>query len=309
MSRRRRNKIDGVNGILLLDKPGGITSTQALNRAKRALGASRGGHTGSLDPLATGVLPLTFGEATKLSAYLLNAEKRYIVEARLGVATDTGDADGVVRAEMPVPALDEAGVEKILAGFRGPIEQIPPMYSALKHKGERLYEIARRGETVEREPRPVTIHELQLVSLGAERMTLAMRCSKGTYVRTLVEDIGEALGSCAHVTALRRTAVAGYTEESDRLVPLAELEAAAVPRDLLLAPESALRERPALNLTRELAFFLRRGRPVLVPQAPTEGFVRLYDEAGRFFGVGEMIEDGRIAPRRLLRVPPAAAEA
>ncbi len=309
MSRRRRGAVDAVNGILLLDKPGGITSTQALNRAKRVLGAMRGGHTGSLDPLATGILPLTFGEATKLSAYLLNAEKSYVVEARLGVATDTGDADGAVLREAPVPALDAADVEKVLAGFRGTIEQIPPMYSALKHKGERLYEIARRGETVVREPRPVTLYELRLVGLEAERMTIAMRCSKGTYVRTLVEDIGTALGSCAHVTALRRTAVAGFTEAGDRLVPLAELETADAPRELLLAPESVLRERPALNLTRELAFFLRRGRPVLVPQAPTEGFVRLYDEAGRFFGVGEMIEDGRIAPRRLLRAPPAAAKA
>jgi tRNA pseudouridine55 synthase len=301
MSRRRRNPANQVTGILLLDKPAGITSTQALNRAKRALGAARGGHTGSLDPLATGILPLTFGEATRLAAYLLNAEKSYVVEARLGVATDTGDADGAVRAETPVPALDETTVGKALARFRGAIEQVPPMYSALKHKGERLYEIARRGETVEREARPVTVFDLRLTALEADRMGIALRCSKGTYVRTLVEDIAESLGTYAHVIALRRIAVAGYNEASDRLVPLAELEAAVAPRDLLLPADSALRERPALTLTRELAYFLRHGRPVLVPQAPTEGFIRLYDEVGRFFGVGEMIEDGRIAPRRLLR--------
>ncbi|MGH8273149.1 MAG: tRNA pseudouridine(55) synthase TruB [Gammaproteobacteria bacterium] len=306
MSRRRHPS--NVNGILLLDKPAGISSTQALNRAKRALGAGRGGHTGSLDPLATGMLPLTFGEATKLSAYLLNAEKRYVVEARLGVATETGDADGAVRAEAPVPPLDETAVERALVGFRGAIEQIPPMYSALKHKGERLYDIARRGETIAREPRAITIFELHLTALAADSMTLELRCSKGTYVRTLVEDIAEALGTYAHVIALRRTAVAGYSEPEDRLVPLAELEESAAPRDLLLPPDSALRERPVLNLTRDLAYFLRHGRPVIVPQAPTEGFIRLYDEGGRFFGVGEMIEDGRIAPRRLLRIPADAVK-
>ncbi len=297
MSRRRANT---VNGILLLDKPTGIASTQALNRAKRALGASRGGHTGSLDPLATGILPLTFGEATKLSAFLLNAEKRYVVEARLGVATDTGDADGVVRDEAPVPALSEAAVEAALTRFRGETEQTPPMYSALKHKGERLYDLARKGVSVERAPRPVTIHELRLVALHDDRMELELRCSKGTYVRTLVEDIAEALGTLAHVIALRRTAVAGYTEEADRLVTLAELEAAPEPAQLLLAPDTALRDCPALSLTRDLAYFLRHGRPVMVPRAPAEGWIRLYDEAERFLGVGEMIEDGRIAPRRLL---------
>lgn len=298
MSRRRAST---VHGILLLDKPAGITSTQALNRAKRALGASRGGHTGSLDPLATGILPLTFGEATKLSAFLLNAEKRYTVAARLGVATETGDADGTVRAEAPVPRLDEAAVEAVLARFRGEIEQTPPMYSALKHKGERLYDLARRGEEVERAPRTVTIHELRLTGLHDDRLEVELRCSKGTYVRTLVEDIAGALGTLAHVVALRRTAVAGYTEQSDRLVPLAELEAASDPKRLLLPPDSALRDSPALTLNRDLAYFLRHGQPVMVPRAPAEGWIRLYDEAERFLGVGEMIEDGRIAPRRLMR--------
>ncbi|MGH8224940.1 MAG: tRNA pseudouridine(55) synthase TruB [Gammaproteobacteria bacterium] len=298
MSRRRR--ANTVNGILLLDKPAGITSTQALNRAKRALGATRGGHTGSLDPLATGILPLTFGEATKLSAFLLNAEKRYVVAARLGVATETGDADGAVSGEAPVPALSEANVEAALARFRGEIEQTPPMYSALKHKGERLYDLARKGVSVERAPRPVTIYELRLIALHEDRMELELRCSKGTYVRTLVEDIAKALGTLAHVIALRRTAVAGYTEETDRLVPLAELEDAPEPARMLLAPDTALRDRPALNLTRDLAYFLRHGRPVMVPRAPAEGWIRLYDEAECFLGVGEMIEDGRIAPRRLL---------
>ncbi|MDN5865061.1 MAG: tRNA pseudouridine(55) synthase TruB [Gammaproteobacteria bacterium] len=297
MSRRRS---DRVQGILLLDKPEGLTSTQALNRAKHALGARRGGHTGSLDPLATGILPLTFGEATKLSAYLLNAGKSYRAEARLGVATETGDADGAVRTEAPVPRLKKAAVDQVLDRFRGEIEQVPPMYSALKHKGERLYEIARRGEVVERRPRPVTIEELRLTALKPDGMTLELRCSKGTYVRTLVEDIAEALGTCGHVVALRRTAVAGFDEGRDPWVTLAELETAEAPRALLMPPDSALRERPALHLGGDLTHFLRHGQPVIVPQAPTEGFIRLYDEEGRFFGVGEMIDDGRIAPRRLL---------
>lgn len=299
MARRRSG---GVQGILLLDKPPGLTSTQALNRAKRALGARRGGHTGSLDPLATGILPLTFGEATKLSAYLLNAGKSYRVEARLGVGTETGDADGAVRAEAPVPALESAGVEEVLAEFRGEIEQIPPMYSALKYKGERLYEIARRGEVVERRPRAVSIERLELTGLHCDRMTLEMCCSKGTYVRTLVEDIAVRLGTCGHVSALRRTAVAGYVEGEDPWVTLAELESDETPRARLLPLDSALRGRPAVNLSRELTHFMRHGQPVIVPRAPTRGFIRLYDEGGRFFGVGEMIDDGRVAPRRLLHV-------
>jgi tRNA pseudouridine55 synthase len=297
MARRRRGR--AVDGILLLDKPAGITSTDALNRAKRVFDARRAGHTGSLDPLASGLLPITFGEATKLSAFLLNAGKRYRVEASLGVATETGDADGAVRAEAPVPGLSDAVVESVLAGFRGEIEQIPPMYSALKYKGERLYSLARRGVTVEREPRTVTIHELRLVGREAERLFLEVRCSKGTYVRTLIEDIGVALGTLAHVSALRRTGVAGF-DESDHLVPLETLESDAEPGRFLLPVDAALRDWPAVALNRELAYFVRHGQPVLVPRAPGSGWLRLYDESNRFVGVGEMLDDGRIAPRRLM---------
>lgn len=297
MARSRRGK--AVDGILLLDKPAGITSTQALNRAKRALDARRAGHTGSLDPLAGGLLPITFGEATKFSAFLLNAEKRYRVEATLGIATETGDADGAVRARAPVPALDNAAIESALARFRGEIEQIPPMYSALKHQGERLYSLARKGVTVEREPRPVVIHELQLAGRDGDRLFLEVRCSKGTYIRTLVEDIGVALGTLAHVSGLRRTGVAGF-DENDGLVPLEALENDPEPSRFLLPVDSILRDWPAVVLNRELVYFVRHGQPVLVPRAPGAGWLRLYDEARRFVGVGEMLDDGRIAPRRLV---------
>lgn len=297
MARGRRGR--AVDGVLLLDKPAGITSTQALNRVKRALDARRAGHTGSLDPLASGLLPITCGEATKLSAFLLNAEKRYRVEARLGIATETGDADGDVRARAPVPALDADAIETVLDRFRGEIEQVPPMYSALKHQGERLYSLARKGVTVSREPRTVVIHELRLAGLEADRLFLEVRCSKGTYVRTLIEDIGVALGTLAHVSGLRRTGVAGF-DESDGLVSLEALEASPEPLRFLLPVDSILRDWPAVALNRELVYFVRHGQPVLVPRTPRGGWLRLYDQTQGFVGVGEVLDDGRIAPRRLI---------
>lgn len=296
MSRRRGRRIDG---ILLLDKPVGMTSTHALNRAKHVFDARRGGHTGSLDPLASGLLPLCFGEATKISAFLLDAEKRYVVEARLGTATDTADADGEVIETAAVPALDADRVEAVLEGFRGPIKQIPPMYSALKHQGERLYTLARKGITVEREPRPVTIHKLLLRDLGETNLGLEVHCSKGTYVRTLVEEIARALGTVGHVSALRRTGVAGFGTD-DAWVTLEALEADENPLQRLLAPDTALMQWPAMTLNRDLAHFFRHGQPVRIPRAPAAGFLRLYGEGVGFLGVGEVLDDGRVAPRRLM---------
>lgn len=298
MSRRRGRRVDG---IVLLDKPVGITSTQALNRAKQVFDARRGGHTGSLDPLASGLLPLCFGEATKISAFLLDAEKRYVVEARLGTATDTADADGEVIEAAVVPALSAERVEAVLADFRGPIEQIPPMYSALKHQGERLYTLARKGITVERDPRPVTIHKLILRDLNETSLGLEVHCSKGTYVRTLVEDIARALGTVGHVSALRRTGVAGFGAD-DAWVTLEALERDETPRQWLLGPDTALREWPAMMLGRDLAHFFRHGQPVQIPRAPVAGFLRLYGDGERFLGVGEVQDDGRVAPRRLISV-------
>jgi tRNA pseudouridine55 synthase len=301
---RRRSKGRNVEGILLLDKPVGLTSNQALQTVKGLYRARKAGHTGSLDPLADGLLPLCFGSATKISAFLLDADKHYKVRARLGVKTTTADAEGEVIEERPVPSLDDAALEKVLDRFRGEIQQLPPMYSALKHQGERLYNLARKGIEVEREPRTVVIHELRLLSLELPDMELDVHCSKGTYVRTLAEDIGEALGCGAHVTALRRTGVGPYDDGS--AVTLTELEERAehglhTLDELLLPVESALANWPEVHLIADAAYYLGKGQPVLVPKAPTEGWVRLYADGGRFIGVGEILDDGRVAPRRLLQ--------
>ncbi|MCG8429510.1 MAG: tRNA pseudouridine(55) synthase TruB [Chromatiales bacterium] len=300
---RRRQRGRDVQGVLLLDKPLGKTSNDALQRAKRIFYAKKAGHTGSLDPLATGLLPLCFGNATKVSAFLLDADKRYWTKVKLGETTTTADAEGEVVSTRPVDGIDEAKVEAVLEQFRGDIEQIPPMYSALKHQGKRLYELARDGVEVEREPRPVTIHELKILKFDLPEIELDVRCSKGTYVRTLAEDIGEALGCGAHVSALRRTGVGPYA--SGELVTMDQLEEMAdadyADMDKLLLPvDSALQDWPAVNLNADLTYYLRQGQPVIVPNAPTQGRVRLYDHQEQFIGIGEILDDGRVAPSRLM---------
>ena len=199
-----------LHGVLLLDKPLGLTSNDALQKAKRIFVAKKAGHTGSLDPLASGLLPLCFGEATKVSGFLLDADKYYVVSCKLGIRTATADAEGEVTETRPVPALDETVIERALARFRGDILQVPPMYSALRHQGQRLYDLAREGIEVPREARPLTIHELLLTGHTADSLSLEVCCSKGTYIRSLVEDVAEALGTCAHVTLLRRLAVGPF---------------------------------------------------------------------------------------------------
>jgi len=298
-----RKHLRRVNGILLLDKPVGLSSNQALQRAKRLFKARKAGHTGSLDPLATGLLPLCFGEATKVSGFLLDADKHYLVRCRLGVTTDTGDAEGEVVARAEVPALDAAAVEGVLGRFRGDIEQIPPMYSALKHKGQRLYKLAREGKEVVREPRPVRIHALTMTALSGDELSLDVRCSKGTYVRTLVEDIGQALGCGAHVTALRRTGLGPFDDPAmhtlESLEGLAEQGFEAL--DGCLEPmDSALVQWPALELADDVAFFLMQGQPVWVPRIPDAAWLRLYTREGRFLGMGCPDAEGRVAPKRLL---------
>ncbi|HEB95211.1 MAG TPA: tRNA pseudouridine(55) synthase TruB [Sedimenticola thiotaurini] len=301
---RRRQKGRNVQGILLLDKPLGETSNSALQAVKRLYQARKAGHTGSLDPLADGLLPICFGAATKISAFLLDADKRYWVRVRLGETTTTADAEGEVIERRPVEGVGQEEVETVLQRFRGEIQQIPPMYSAVKHKGERLYKLAREGVEVEREPRTVQIHELELLKLEPPELELSVRCTKGTYVRTLAEDIGEALGCGAHVVGLRRTGVGPYGD--DGLVTMEQLqstlEADGLPGlDRLLLPvESALMHWPEIRLSPDSAFYVRQGQPVLVPNAPTEGRVRLYDPDQRFIGVGEILDDGRVAPRRLM---------
>lgn len=301
---RGRRKGRPISGVVLLDKDAGLSSNHALQRVKRLFGAGKAGHTGSLDPLATGMLPVCLGEATKISGFLLDADKHYRVTCRLGERTATGDAEGEVVETAKVPVLAESAVLEVLEEFTGDIQQVPPMYSALKHEGRRLYELARAGQEVPREPRPVRIFALALEGMDERSLTLNVRCSKGTYVRTLVEDIAKVLGTVAHVTALRRLGVGPY--EKRPMYTLAELEARrdegghAALDELLLPVDSAVADWPVIRLDADMSFYVRRGQPVLVPRSPTEGRVRLYSEGGEFLGIGEVADDGRIAPKRLL---------
>jgi len=254
--------------------------------------------------LASGVLPICMGEATKVSAFLLDADKRYQVRCQLGVRTATADAEGEVLETRPVGVYSREQLESVFEEFRGSIEQTPPMYSALKHQGQRLYKLARQGIEVEREPRPVEIYELTLADQGEDWLGISVHCSKGTYVRTLAEDIGERLGCGAHVSALRRTAVGPYGD--DKLVgleALRELKEKAMPvmDELLLPIETALSQWPDVDLSTDAAFYLQQGQPVLVPHAPTSGWVRLYAGNRSFLGMGEVLDDGRVAPRRLMK--------
>lgn len=292
-----------VSGVLLLDKPVGWTSNAALQAVKHLYQAAKAGHTGSLDPLASGLLPICLGEATKLSGFLLNADKGYRFTCRLGVTTTTGDAEGEVVAVRPVGPLSRESMEAALRQFVGTIQQIPPMYSALKHNGQPLYKLARKGMEVERAPREVTVHELRLLRLDDEEFECELRCSKGTYVRTLATDLGEILGCGAHVTALRRTVVEPY--DAARMVTLESLrewaeQGLAVLDTKLLPSDSAVTQWPAVRVGGDAAFYLRQGQPVLAPRAPSQGWVRLYQDEQRFFGIGEILDDGRVAPRRLL---------
>ena len=301
MARRRKGR--NVNGILLLDKPTGMTSNAALQKVKWLYQASKAGHTGSLDPLADGLLPVCLGEATKVSAFLLDADKRYWVRVRLGVTTTTGDAEGEVVETRAWEGITAPHLDQVVSGFKGEIEQMPPMYSALKHKGERLYKLARQGIEVERALRRVVIHELRLTAREGDSLEFEVHCSKGTYVRTLAEDIGEALGCGAHVAALRRTGVGAYRAED--MVSMARLEGLAqdgyTELDALLLPiDSALQHWPAVRLSSDASFYVRQGQPVLVPRAPTTGWVRLYSDTEDFMGVGQIQDDGRVAPRRLM---------
>lgn len=304
---RRKHKGRPIDGILVLDKPAGITSNGALQQAKRLYGAAKAGHTGSLDPMATGVLPLCFGEATKFSQFLLDADKRYRATLRLGVTTASGDADGEVLEERAVPALDKCALDRMLDDFRGEIEQTPSMYSAVKVDGEPLYKLARQGVEIERKSRRVMIHELILESVSANEITLEIACSKGTYIRSIAEDVGKVLGCGAHVSGLRRLASGPYgLDESVTLEKVENFKESGgldAIDALLLPASSAVEGWPAVELPELTASYLRQGQPVQVSRAPTAGWVRIFSEsepAPEFLGVGEILEDGRVAPRRLI---------
>ncbi|MDV5052370.1 tRNA pseudouridine(55) synthase TruB [Vibrio sp. T13N] len=308
MARRRKGR--PINGVILLDKPTGISSNDALQKVKRIYFAEKAGHTGALDPLATGMLPICLGEATKFSQFLLDSDKRYRVIAKLGERTNTSDSDGEVVETRPIDVtLDklEACIEK----FRGESDQVPSMFSALKYQGKPLYEYARKGIEVPRESRKITVYEIVLHRFEGDEVEMEVHCSKGTYIRTIVDDLGEMLGCGAHVTMLRRTGVAKYPyekmvtlEQLNELLEQAHREERA-PRELLypllLPMDTAVEDLPEVNLVPELADMVQHGQPVQVFGAPTEGSLRLtMGEERLFIGVGEMNEDGKIAPKRLV---------
>lgn len=297
----RKSDCRPVDGIFLLDKPVGLTSNRALQEVKRRFGACKAGHTGSLDPLASGLLPICLGEATKVSQYLLDADKTYETTLELGVTTTTYDREGEVVAIRPVEVSQER-IEAVLAAFRGEIWQRPPAYSAIKQGGQPLYKKARAGQVIEVEPRRVRVDALRLVAFDGRLLTLEVRVSKGTYIRSLAHDIGEALGCGAHVTRLRRTAL------GDISVGLAHgLEAAGTAEGLLLPPDAALQALPAIRLAAGAARNLQQGQQVFAGAGVAPGNVRIYGEDGVFLGVGEVSEPGWLAPRRLRATSPAGA--
>jgi tRNA pseudouridine55 synthase len=293
---------DLVDGVLLLDKPVGFSSNDALIKAKRILNAKKAGHTGTLDPFATGLLPLCFGEATKFSQDLLEADKTYETTVHLGIKTNTGDTEGEMIETRDVE-ITLADIEAVLPRFRGPIQQVPPMYSALKRDGKAYYEYAREGITLEREARAVTIHELELIAFQSPFLKLRVKCSKGTYIRVLGEDIGEALGCGAHLNALRRVQVGDLT--TDNMISLADLEAHAAPRDLLAPVDALLSSFPAVDLNADLAKrFLHGQRLALgkeegITVPATLGRVRVYLD-GKLLGTAILGEYAILAPERLI---------
>jgi len=302
MARGMKRDADPVDGLLLLNKPSGMSSNRALQLVRRLVNARKAGHTGSLDPAATGMLPLCFGEATKVCAYLLNADKSYRVTVKLGSATDTGDADGKEIESAEVPELSADEWNEILQGFCGDSTQIPPMYSALKKDGKRLYELARKGETVEREPRAIRIDEIKLLEFAGTRLVFRVFCSKGTYIRVLVEDIAKRAGTIAHTVRLHRETVGDF--ESANMLDMSTIEALAEQglqglRDKLLPADVALADFPAVSLGAEDAQRFCGGQAVSAEIEAQKGLARVYEAGERFLGVGELLEEGILAPRRV----------
>ncbi|HDR0998052.1 tRNA pseudouridine(55) synthase TruB [Pasteurella multocida] len=303
MAKPRKRGRD-IDGVFLLDKPQGMSSNDIMQKVKRVFQANKAGHTGALDPLATGMLPICLGEATKFSQFLLDADKRYQVTAKLGERTDTSDAEGQVVETRDVQ-VDVQDILAALPHFRGDLMQVPTMFSALKHQGKPLYEYARAGITVEREARPITIFDLQFIAYDAPYLTLEVHCSKGTYIRTLVDDLGEYLGCGAHVTMLRRTAVANYPVEAmmnwDTLQVLAAQQDLALLDLHLLPTDSAVSALPALHLNQEQSKAISFGQRVKFDN-PTQltGQVRLFSDTQQFLGVALVDEHNVIRPQRLM---------
>jgi tRNA pseudouridine55 synthase len=296
---KRKSGLD-VHGIILLDKRQGVSSNQALQEVRRLLNANKAGHTGALDPLATGLLPLCFGEATKVSALMLDDNKRYQVTIRLGVMTDTGDAEGKVIAEMPVPEFSEQTLRDCLQHFMGEIDQVPPMYSALKHQGKKLYELAREGKTVDRPARRITIFELNLLDFGPDQLTLDVACSKGTYIRSLAEDIGHRLGCCGTVTALRRTASGQFDISQAYSLPQLQAMDSQTLLSRLIAVDVPLADMPLVDISTDQAACIKQGQQVAFV-SPLSGAVRIYCQQA-FLGLGEMLINGKLAPKKLFHL-------
>ena len=304
----RRKKGRPVSGIVLLDKPSGDSSNRALQRVKRLFDAQKAGHTGSLDPMATGVLPVCLGEATKFSQYLLDSNKSYKATIQLGVQTTTGDIEGEVLFETTASQLTAEQVQAVLHRFTGTVEQTPPMYSAIKIDGQPLYKLARQGITVERKKRQIHIYRLVMDDFrpGQQpQLDISVDCSKGTYIRTLAEDIASALGDIGgHLVMLQRSRVGEFdladTVSIEHLQELRDNENWSALDALLIPAEQAVNHLPAVEVSSNVGYYLRQGQAVLVPHAPCTGLVRIRQENGDFLGVGEILDDGRVAPRRLV---------
>ncbi len=294
-----------IDGVLLLDKPKSITSNAALQNIKRLFRARKAGHSGSLDPIASGLLPICFGEATKFSRFLLEADKRYQATAILGIRTDSGDEEGRVLSNRSISSISLSLIEEILQQFRGDIFQVPSMYSAIKHQGQPLYKFARLGINIERPKRPISVSLLKILNYRDNILSLEVHVSKGTYIRTLIDDIGEALGCGAHVVELRRFGVGSY--QSSEMYSMDVLENALQEGGIesldsyLLPVDGAVIKLPSVILSEVTAYYLMQGQPVLIPYAPMAGLVRLMLNDNQFLGIGEILEDGRVAPRRLIR--------
>lgn len=303
MEQQRRRKGRNVNGIVVLDKEQGLSSNAALQQVKRLYEANKAGHTGSLDPLATGVLPLCLGEATKVSQFLLDSDKKYRARIKLGERTDSGDSAGVVIERSDDFSVSRKMIEQALQQFKGAIAQVPPMYSALKVNGVPLYKMARKGTVIERQPRQITIYSIELTSFEDSELEVEIACSKGTYIRTIADDLGQALGCGAHIVALRRTQAGVFTEQDcvSRQYLESEKEQAGLERiDQFLIPmDEAIGDLPIVVLPSVTAAFIKNGQPVLVRHLPEGGLVRLYEEE-QFIGIGCINDDGMVAPRRLI---------
>tara|TARA_B100000470_G_scaffold87973_1_gene67824 strand:+ start:2600 stop:3517 length:918 start_codon:yes stop_codon:yes gene_type:complete len=303
LSRQRRRRVRNINGIVVLDKANGLSSNAALQEVKRLYEANKAGHAGSLDPLATGVLPVCLGEATKVSQFLLDSDKRYRARIKLGIRTDTGDSEGSIIEQNEGISVSRKAIERALTKFKGEVEQVPPMHSAIKMNGVPLYKLARKGIAVEREPRLVTLYQICLVEFVNSELELEISCSKGTYIRTIADDLGQELGCGAHVIELRRTQAGVFTEKdsisSEELALEKENRGLDKIDQFLIPMDRAIQDLPEVNLPSITASHVKNGQAVLVRHLPKNGLVRMYEDE-QFIGIGSIDDDGKVAPKRLI---------